>query len=80
MDVVYACAWSLDGGVERVVAPVVHGGEVDAVLQQHGADRGQVVLGRDVQGGLTKNGQYSVTNPYIMLIERYTIVVEYEHT
>ena len=34
----------LDGGVQRVVAPVVHGREVHAVLQQHGADRRQVVL------------------------------------
>ena len=43
----------LDGGVQRVVAPVVHGREVHAVLQQHGADRRKVVLGRHVQGGLT---------------------------
>ena len=54
MDIIYA--WSLDGGVERVVAPVVHCGEVHAVLQKDGADRGQVVLGGDVEGGLTMKG------------------------
>ena len=35
------------------VSPVVDGGEVDSVLEEDRADRGQVVLGRHVQGSLT---------------------------
>ena len=36
------------------VSPVVDGGEVDSVLEENRADRGQVVLGRHVQGSLAE--------------------------
>ena len=42
----------LDGGVQRVVASVIHGRELHSVLHEDGANGGQVVLRSDVKGGL----------------------------
>ena len=51
------------------VSPVVDSGEVDAVLQEDRADRGQVVLGRHVQGSLANEailGQSCTWYEYIL--------------
>ena len=42
----------LDGGVQRVVPTVVDGREVDPVLKEDRADRGEVVLRSHVQRSL----------------------------
>lgn len=40
-----------------VVAVLVDGGEVDGILQQHGADGGHILLGSQVQRSLPVFGQ-----------------------